>query len=318
MNLKWFILFSKKKAISLFRWHINRDFYLNLQRKNNIMVKGVLTLVPSGGLANRMRAVASAYSLCLAVGSRLRVVWFRDWALNATFSDIFEPPGCPGVELCEATWADLLVNDRPRRRNLWLPALPQRLLYCRRIGEREVTPLKLRGFDFEAWARGRRCWMSCYQEFGSCPDEVYRRLFRPVDDVMRRVSANVERFGGRTIGMHIRRTDHGEATALSPTRLFIEAGRREAEAHHDLTIFLATDDEGVKRELRDAFGGRVVTAAGPASRGSADGIRGGLADMYTLARTARIYASAGSSFSPMAARIGGVPLTELRTDGDGK
>ena len=83
-------------------------------------------------------------------------------------------------------------------------------------------------------------------------------------------------------------------------------------------LFCGLAPEGVKRELRDAFGGRVVTAAGPASRGSADGIRGGLADMYTLARTARIYASAGSSFSPMAARIGGVPLTELRTDRDGE
>lgn len=75
--------------------------------------KGSLTLVPAGGLANRMRAVASAYRLCLAVGSRLHVVWFRDWALNAPFVDIFEPIEAPGIDLREAGVADAIVNGRP-------------------------------------------------------------------------------------------------------------------------------------------------------------------------------------------------------------
>ncbi len=274
--------------------------------------KGSLTLVPAGGLANRMRAVASAYRLCLAVGSRLHVVWFRDWALNAPFADIFEPIAAPGIDLCEAGVADAIVNGRPRRRNLWLPALPQALAYQRRIYEKSVTPLKQRGFDFEAWAAGRRCYMSCYQEFGAYPDDTYRLLFRPVASVMRSVEANAGLFADYTIGMHIRRTDHGEATAQSPTSLFIEAGRRELAAPPGLKIFLATDAQGVKAELTAEFGSRVITAAAAASRSSADGIRGGLADMYTLARTQRIYGSAGSSFSPMAARIGGVEMIEVR------
>ena len=277
-----------------------------------MMLKGKLTLVPSGGLANRMRAVASAYNLCLAVGSSLEVVWFRDWGLNAAFCDIFEPVEAAHFSLREATLADHLVNDRPRRHNLWISELPQRLLYQRRINERDVTPLKRQGFDFEAWARGKRCHMSCYQEFGNCPDALYARLFRPVGAVAERVEARTKEFSDYTIGMHIRRTDHGEAIAQSPTRLFVEAGMREAERHKDMKIYLATDDEGVKGELRQAFGDMVLTAGEAASRGDVDGIRGGLADMYTLARTRHIYGSAGSTFWVMAGRIGGVPTTELR------
>lgn len=275
---------------------------------------GILTLVPVGGLANRMRAVASAYSLCEAVGSRLKVVWFRDWTLNAPFHDIFEPVDKGLMDLREATSSDYLVNDRPRRHNLWLPTLPQMLLYSRRIYERSVISLNQQGFDFGAWAAGHRCYMSCYHEFGSYPDELYRRIFRPVRSVMERVDANVRQFSGHTIGMHIRRTDHTESIAKSPTSLFIEAGRRELEAHTDLKIFLATDDETVKAELRAAFGDRVITSAEAASRGSSDGIRGGLVDMYTLSRTVHIYGSVGSSFSPMAARIGGVPMVSVCVD----
>jgi len=280
------------------------------------MDKKTLLLVPSGGLANRMRAVASAWQLCRQVGSRLQVVWFKDWALSAAFHDIFEPVDPQLLALREANWGDCLLYDRPRRRNLWLPRLPQRLIFDRIIDEQEVTPLKCAGFDFEAWARDARCYMSCYQVFGSFPASLYRELFRPVAAVMERVEANVRLLGDYAVGMHIRRTDNAEAIAKSPTRLFVEAGLREMEAHPGLRIYLATDNEDVKSELRAAFGDRIVTPSETASRDSANGIRGGLVDMWTLSRMRHIYGSAGSSFSPMAASIGDVPLTILATDGD--
>lgn len=275
------------------------------------MKKGSLVLVPSGGLANRMRAIASAFNACRNTGSSLQVVWFRDWALNAAFGDIFEPLGCDDVSLREAGLWDFLVNDRPRRRNLWLPRQPQMLIYQHRIDEKQVTPLKRRGFSFEDWMRGCRCWMSCYQVFGDVPDGLYGHMFRPVGSVRERVEDNVSRFSAYTVGMHIRRTDNVESIEKSPTELFVEAARRELSAHPDLRIFLATDSERVKAGLRSAFTDRVITSGDEASRLSADGIRGGLVDMYSLARTCRIYGSAGSSFSVMASAIGGVELTVL-------
>ena len=50
-----------------------------------------LTFVPAGGLANRMRATAAAYTLASRVGSPMSAVWFCDWALNAPFHALFEP-----------------------------------------------------------------------------------------------------------------------------------------------------------------------------------------------------------------------------------
>lgn len=278
------------------------------------MNKGSLLLVPAGGLANRMRAVVSAYNLCKTTESSLQVVWIRDWALNAPFHDIFEPVDDNLFSLREARFTDYLLNDRPRRRNLWIPRWPQKIMYERCIYEQYVTPLKQREFDFEQWLRGHRCYMSCYQEFGTYPHSLYSRIFRPVPEVMKEVDGYCRRFTAHTIGMHIRRTDNAESISKSPTRLFIDAGRKALSEYPDLRIFLATDSDGVKREMRDMFGEKIITPCVSAQRGNTEGIRGAVAEMWTLSRTMHIYGSAGSSFSTMAASVGGKPVTILTKD----
>ena len=269
-------------------------------------MNGSLLFVPSGGLANRMRAVASAYELCKKVDSTLQVVWFQDWALHAPFRSIFEET--PLVAIREATMLDHILYDRARKKNLFVPALPQRILFQRHIKEQDVTPLKKVSFDFEQWARGKRCYMSCYQVFGSFPDELYSRLFRPVKEVMDVVDGYRSQFGSHTIGLHIRRTDNAESIAKSPTSLFINKVREEINQHADAKVFLATDSAEVKQEFIAAFGSHIITPKEDACRDSISGIRGGVVDLWTLASTQIIYGSAGSSFSPMAASIGGVPL----------
>lgn len=274
------------------------------------MKQGSLLFVPSGGLANRMRAIASAYELTKKTGSRLQIVWFQDWALNAPFHSIFEPTDM--LPIREARLTDFLLYDRARRKNLFLPALPQCLYFERRIKEQMVTPLKLQGFDFAEWARGHHCYMSCYQVFGSFPDERYAQLFHPVSTIREAVDHFRQQFSSHTIGLHIRRTDNIESIQNSPTVLFIDKIRKEIDCHADTRIFLATDSEEVKQELRTLFGLRLITPNAAASRNSIDGIRGGLIDMWTLAATQKIYGSAGSTFSPMAASIGETELEIVR------
>ena len=266
------------------------------------MIKGSLTFVPSGGLANRMRAIASAYTLTQQISNDLQVVWFQDWALCAPFHGIFQP--IEQLNIREAKGLDFVLYDRARRRNLWLPALPQRLLFERYIKEQMVTPLKKQNFDFKEWARGHRCYMSCYQVFGDFPDSLYSILFHPVKEVMDNVNRFRERFSSHCIGLHIRRTDNIESINQSPTNLFIDKVKAEIDTHADTTVFLATDSDDVKNELRKIFGTRIITPNKEACRSNIEGIRGGLIDMWTLSTTQKIYGSAGISFSTMAASIG--------------
>lgn len=276
--------------------------------KRNRKGEGKLTLVPEGGIANRMRAIASGYNLCRTTGSELEVVWFKDHGMNAHFYEIFEPiADLPNIRT--ARDVDNLLNSRPRRHNLWIPSVTQPLFFQSRIQCNAIPSLKRQGFDFEKWQRGRRNFMSCYDWFGTFPPQLYAELFHPRREAMRMVENNVKHFTPHTIGMHIRRTDNVMAIRQSPTSLFIDAGRSELERHDDLAIFLATDSDEVKQEMRNAFGNqRIITAEATASRDSLAGIIGGIADLWTLSRTNKIYGSSYSSFSDMASCLGGKEL----------
>lgn len=275
------------------------------------MDKKTLTFIPSGGLANRMRAMASALNLYHHTGREVRVVWFKDWGLNARFCDIFEPLDCDGMTLREASLLDLMTVDRARSRNFYLPKLYQGMYFSKAIDEKSVTPLKQRGFNFDEWAKyGKRLYMSCYQVFGEFEDYygLIRQLFKPVPAVMDKVNGFVSQFSGHTIGMHIRRTDNVESIQCSPIEKFLAIADKEIQADGNTKIFLATDDEDTKTTFRQRYGERIITPDAPASRGSLEGIQDGIVDMWTLARTSIIYGSKGSSFSPMASTIGGNAL----------
>lgn len=68
-----------------------------------------ITLVPLGGLANRMRAIVSGYTLALDTGMPLHVVWLRNHDLNCSFNTLFRPLG-HNIALTECSKADAWVK----------------------------------------------------------------------------------------------------------------------------------------------------------------------------------------------------------------
>jgi len=273
---------------------------------------GKLLFVPNGGLGNRMRAIASAYWLMKTAGVSVRVVWIKDWTLGAPFASLFQPFSERGFEVSDASTAEKLIYDHPRKHNLWLPRLPQALMFGQRIDDYQVTPLKQHSFDFAAWAKGRRSYMSCYQEFGEQNGDYYRRLFRPTERVGQMLSEITAQFAPSTIGFHIRRTDHVEATANSPLSLFIDKAAETLADNPDTKIFLATDDMDTRRQLSAQFGSAIIFPPSTAtSRDSVEGMQAALAEMLALAQTQTIYGCSGSTFPVVASRMSGCPLVVL-------
>ena len=272
--------------------------------------QGYLLFVPSGGLGNRLRALASAVWLTRATGTQLQTIWFQDWALHAPFHTLFED----NSQLClrEASWRDLLVYDRPRKRNLFVPKWFQNRLFSQRIEEYEVTPLKKRGFDFVQWVKGKRSYMSCYQDFGEVPNALYAELFHPIAALEQRIEENLQKVGPHPIGIHIRRTDNQASIALSPIQLFIDRAEEILKEHPDQRFYLATDDEPTKLAFKQRFGEHIITASNKAERGNTAGIQDAVVEMFTLARMEEIYGTADSSFSVIASRIGNNRLTILQ------
>lgn len=278
-------------------------------------MSGRIVFVPVGGLANRMRSMASAVALSAESGNDLCVVWFRDWALRSPFSLLFEPVSVEGlqVEMKEASASDLLLYDRPRKRNFRIPALFQKILFRSRLYEEQMGGLVESRFDFRHWGegKGQKYLASCYP-FYSYPAGTTRMLFKPLPEIEAEISRRCADFSEHTVGVHVRRTDSIRSIEESPLESFFEAIDREEQRYADLCIYLATDSEEVKEAMRKRYGNRVICCANKADRNTVSGIRDGVIDMYTLSRTTKIFGSFHSSFSELAAEIGDVPLEIVR------
>ena len=279
-------------------------------------MKRKMIFVPAGGLANRIRATLSAIALAEQTGIELKVTWFRDWALHAAFRDLFVPGRLPeGVRIVEASVMDLLVYDRPRQKNFRVPALFQKVMFRACLYEHQIDALRTQGFDFEEWVKQEgNVYMASYLPFYAYPDALLHEVFRPVPQVEEVIERRVSVFSAYTVGVHIRRTDNTLSIKHSPLELFFDCLDKEQAAHPDLCIYLATDSEEVKQAMRARYGERIVCAESKADRGSTAGIREGIADLWTLARTRKIYGSFHSSFSELAAEQGGIPLIVVKTE----
>lgn len=262
------------------------------------MEQTLITLTPLGGLANRMRAILAAWTLAQRTDAALRVVWLRDIGLNCRFDGLFRP--LPrGIELTEGTDRDWMRYGVPRKRNAFLPKLYQSSHFGRTLFDKRLAKLAGRPERLEQLVRGRTVLIASGLGFYPADDALMGRFFVPTEELRQAVGERCRPFG-RTVGLHIRRTDNRMATDGSPLPLFMAAMRRELEADASTTFYVASDSEKVKAELRREFPGRVLCSDRRADRSTAEGMREAVVELFALTRTARFYGSYHSSFSDIA------------------
>ena len=284
------------------------------------MSNNTLTVVLEGGLGNRMRVAAATAAMAGRLDMPVACLWMEQWGMRCRFDELFEPAELTPVggrpfQLRDATWKERLLLARPQKRNLNLPRALQRMLFSDVIFSERVMPLRMDGFDFLDWAKaGGRRLMHAYRDFYRWEVSLLPQLFVPNDEVDGLVDERCVNFSSHTIGVHIRRTDNQESIDDSPLDLFLLEIDEQIALHADTRIYLATDDEATKQELRQRYGRRIITSAAQADRESTAGIIEGLVEMYALSRTNRIYGSAGSTYSEMAAAIGQKPFEVVRKD----
>lgn len=267
----------------------------------------MITLVPAGGLGNRMKAIASGIALAQAANTRLRIIWFQDWGLGCHFNDLFNPLRIHNldIELKEASIIDKCISDRPRLKNFFLPHLFEHFRFDACLYEKEVTINYYHKFDFLSWCKNRNVYMaSCVAFYPAALPKGAFDVFRPIHKLQESINKMGHSFPASVVGVHIRRTDNATAIADSPTELFIRRMRQEDEA---ISFYLATDSEAVKKEMKDEFGeNRIITSPHKAERGNLSGMQDALVELYTLSRTSLILGSSHSTFSDTAAAIGDI------------
>lgn len=274
-----------------------------------------LTLVPVGGLANRMKAIDAAIQLISGTDLALKIYWFRDKGLNCRFDQLFQPLDLPQVSLIEATSFDSFSYDRPRKRNLYIPRFFQLFYFDDCVYEAEATERMYQHFDFRSWAINKRTYLaSCVYFFPPAPDARLFQFFHPVPALQQRIDEVSRTFGNRCVGVHIRRTDNLSSINESPTKLFIDRMQMMIQSDKDTCFYLASDSPEEKSKMKATFGKRILTSVTDLSRNSVQGIQDALVELYVLSKTKMILGSVKSSYSETAAQIGQIECQFMKKE----
>ncbi len=264
-----------------------------------------ITLVPTGGLANRLKAIHAGISLAEHIKATLRIIWFADWGLRCPFSQLFQPLTLPNVEFVEASVRDFLLYDRPRKKNLFIPRLFQRMKFDDCLYEEDTATCLKSNFDFAAWACGRNVYIAGWDNFYGEKSDKYH-LFAPRAEIQKQIEDVTQHFGEHCVGIHIRRTDNVEAIRQSPTELFVQRMQSEIARNSNTKFYLATDSQADKALIINTFPDRVIVNPRQADRESVAGMQDAVRELFLLSKTRYIIGSFHSSYSATAAEIGGI------------
>lgn len=262
-----------------------------------------ITLVPFGGLGNRLKAISAGIRLARQTHSDIDIYWVVDSGLACRFDQLFLPIDTGGVRLIEATADDLKRWDRPRRKNLYRP-----YLYMFSHGVRMFANVQSQDEIDRCFADGKthNVWISScvyFPDKDHMPVDAYD-IFHPKAEIQAEIDRIARDFGDNTVGVHVRRTDNAGSIQGSKTEDFLECMELQQA---DTRFYLATDEEEIKTLMRGEFGDRIISMDAEACRSTADGIRNAVVEMYVLSRTCRIFGSHRSTFSAASACIGRIP-----------
>nr|WP_129730479.1 hypothetical protein [Parabacteroides goldsteinii] len=270
-----------------------------------------LTLVPIGGLANRFYAITSAIAFCRDHDITLRVIWFKDKGMGADFHSLFELSETVDkhkVEIVDAKWFHYLY-DRPRKKNLWLPWIWQKIYFNQRLLEKDaydsdvgcVNKLKM----------CKKTYFVAFYPFYSTPGVLLN--LSPKYEIRQKIEKYKSNLRDNVIGIHIRRTDNIASINKSPLSLFINKISEEIRKDSNVLFYVASDSDEVKLVLKREFGEKVVYANFAQRRDTLEGITDAMIELYTLASTKKIYGSFASTYSNLAAAISDIDLEVLST-----
>jgi hypothetical protein len=273
------------------------------------------TLVPVGGLGNRIKAILSALSFCKEKHRHLEIIWFKDHGLNCDYDKLFHIDAPVNVQIRNARKMDFLLRDNPRRRNFWIPFLFEKWIYDKRIYYYN---------DFKA--------LSHMQAASDIRLDAFRNIYmvacgiywentqmfqwiKPCREINSKVQKITNRFQENTIGLHIRRTDNLHTIHHSPTALFIESIENEIQKDQRVKFYLASDSMEEKKTLLHLYGDRIITSLKETERNNENGIIDAFVEMNVLSRTNKIYAG-DSSFARVASQLSGIRMICLGSEFD--
>ena len=261
-----------------------------------------IKIIPTGGLCNRLRAIATTIAIAKHYNCSLSIYWNNSRGLKANFADLFEPIHIEKVHLIENTqWLYHINGTKDYLLRKWFLRLGnEQVVFNHSIYTQGDIYQKLKSHY-----KGNLLLISCYP---MCTDYQIQNIFVPKRELQLRIDQITSIFSENMIGVHIRRTDNIASIKSSPIDVFVHLMQLEIEKEDTVKFYVASDDEKVKKELQDKFPGRVITLMNDTSRDSLEGMKFAVLDLFCLSKTKKILGSVASSYSQIAAEIGGIKV----------
>lgn len=257
-----------------------------------------LVFYPQYGLANRLRAIASAIILADSTGRKLMVNWV------------------PAENECNIAWEDLFLNQ-VERYPLPLSSFQTGVNFYDDTGSYDFywnMPQLLAQNKSDVVAlrtfRNFRPKGMTEEDFKHLKSLFYKSL-NPVSAVQKTVNAVHEQYfkNNDVIGIHIRRNDYfsylrQDPKEVAPTELFIRKMMHILKVNPKARFFLATDDKDEEQIIKSRLQGAVIVHEKNAvSRLTKNGMQDALVDWLLLSSTSKIIGSYRSSFNEEASIV---------------
>jgi len=270
-----------------------------------------ITIVPIGGLCNRMRVLDSAFELYNNKSVDVEIIWFNKKILGCSFHELFKPINSPNIKIIDSKLVHYFLYDKPRIGNMYIPGLFQAFIFNKIISEKQAFNLIASDFNFMDLIQYKRIFLATCYNFASDKREIKFESLIPLPQIAAKVELITSEFSEHTIGVHVRRTDHVQSIAKSPISLFVDKMKHEVSLNENTKFYLASDSIEVKKELINIFQNRIICNFDAVERDNKDGIQNAIIELYALSKTKKILGSYNSSFSIAAAEISGIELEML-------
>jgi len=280
-----------------------------------------LTIETIGGLSNRLMALDSAISLSKSNGYELHLVWPLFKGLNCRFDELLLSPDVIKTISYPVEYSaiKLVSNLKVSARKL-SRAVSKRyfdLYIDKRSTKLDTKSLvirnaSLKGAGLIVEPQYSNVFIRTDRRYCFNPNPY--AFLEPVPIVKAYVAKALSDLPlGSCFGMHIRRTDNIWSIDQSPTYLFHSKAKEIFQQYPDALIYLATDDQDIEEEFKRKYREKIITYEKPSlSRSSITGLHHALVEILLLSHTREIFGCYGSSFSTLAAEIGGIPIRILQ------
>lgn len=264
-----------------------------------------IKLIPTGGLCNRMRAIASCIAIAQKKSARVSIYWNKYEGLNANFEELFFKIDTNKV---------LLKNNKKWLYNVnftkdyIIRLLPYKIIYKQIFYNYNIYEKKDDLTQIIEDSPKRPILLISGHPMCKDYAETLRNIFKPQTDIRNQINKIVSRFAAHTIGIHIRRTDNIASITNSPLECFIQIIKAEISECPQTKFYLATDDNDTKKIFIQYFGDKIITVFQDTSRDSIEGMKFAVIDLFCLSKTKKIIGSVSSSYSQIAADLGNIEI----------